>query len=102
MSIELTKITGMGTPMTVGRLQIDKPHDSSHQPFSDFLSDCVQDTNTRLLTADEALQDLAKGHSVNLHQTMLTLEEAKLSFQLLEQVRNRLMSAYQDILREQI
>ena len=33
---------------------------------------------------------------------MITLEQAKLSFQYLEQIRNRLMSAYQDLLREQI
>lgn len=71
-------------------------------PFSNWLTDLVSSTNTQLLTADDALQQLASGHATSLHQTMLTLEQAKLSFQLLEQVRNRLMGAYQEILREQI
>lgn len=70
--------------------------------FSAWLSGQIQETNTQLLSADNALQQLASGKANNLHQTMLTLEQAKLSFQFLEQVRNRLMSAYQDILREQI
>ena len=62
----------------------------------------LADTNDKLLAADTALQQLASGNATSLHQTMLTMEEAKISFQFLEQVRNRLMSAYQDILREQI
>ena len=72
------------------------------EPFSSWLMDKVSNTNQQLLNADTALQQLASGQAVSLHQTMLTLEEAKLSFQFLEQIRNRLMAAYQDILREQI
>lgn len=72
------------------------------QSFAHLLIDSVSRTNDQLLAADDALQQLASGHATSLHHTMLTLEEAKLSFQFLEQVRNRIMSAYQDILREQI
>ena len=76
----------------------EKSPSSSAQAFTHFLTD----TNDHLLAADTALQELASGHATSLHQTMLTLEEAKISFQFLEQVRNRLMSAWQDILRELI
>ena len=76
----------------------EKNTPSAPHVFTDLLTD----TNDHLLAADTALQELASGQSSSLHQTMLTLEEAKLSFQFLEQVRNRLMSAWQDILREQI
>lgn len=70
--------------------------------FSTWLAEKIGSTNEQLNTADQALNELASGHAENLHQTMLTLEQAKLSFQYLEQIRNRLMSAYQDLLREQI
>lgn len=76
----------------------EKSTSTNTQSFTHFLAD----TNDQLLAADNALQDLASGNATNLHQTMLTLEEAKLSFQFLEQIRNRLMGAWQDILREQI
>ncbi len=72
------------------------------KPGMQAFSSLLTDTNEHLLAADSALQQLASGQSTSLHQTMLTLEEAKLSFQFLEQIRNRLMSAWQDILREQI
>ena len=70
--------------------------------FSNWLTDTVSTTNEQLVGADHALQQLASGQAGTLHETMWKLEQAKLSFQFLEQVRNRLMSAYQDILREQI
>lgn len=70
--------------------------------FSQWLMEKVQQSNDKLQAADESLQALAQGQGEPLHQTLLTLEEAKMSFQLLEQIRNRFMLAYQDILREQI
>lgn len=70
--------------------------------FSTWMADKINHTNEQLNKADSALNDLAMGQTDNLHQTMFTLEQAKLSFHYLEQIRNRLMSAYQDLLREQI
>ncbi len=70
--------------------------------FSTWLSHQINQTNDQLQAADQALTELARGHGEQLHQTMITLEEAKLSFQYLEQIRNRLLSAYQELLREQI
>ncbi|MBL7479154.1 flagellar hook-basal body complex protein FliE [Legionella bononiensis] len=70
--------------------------------FTSWMEEKISETNNQLNAADEALTQLASGHAENLHQTMITLEQAKLSFQYLEQIRNRLMSAYQELLREQI
>lgn len=71
-------------------------------PFSSWILEKVQDTNTKLLQADNSLEALASGQGESLHQTMLTLEEARLSFQLLEQIRTRLMQSWQELAREQI
>jgi flagellar hook-basal body complex protein FliE len=48
------------------------------------------------------MQRLAAGEVQNLHQIMIRLEESKLSFQLMLQVRNRLLEAYQDVMKMQI
>ncbi|MDI1352440.1 MAG: flagellar hook-basal body complex protein FliE [bacterium] len=76
--------------------------EQSQPSFSHWLSEQVSNTNDQLNAADKALNQLASGHGEHLHQTMIRFEEAKLSFQYLEQIRNRLMNAYQDLLREQI
>lgn len=77
---------------------IEKPE----SPFASWLGEKIISTNGELNEADKALTELASGKSQNLHQSMLTLEQAKLSFEYLQQIRNRLLSAYQELLREQI
>lgn len=58
--------------------------------------------NATLVRADQDVRKLAAGEAPSLHQVMINLEEAKLSFQLLAQVRNRLLEAYQDVMRTQV
>ncbi len=70
--------------------------------FGQWLTEQLSDTHQKLVESDQALQSLAKGESQNLHQVMIQLEQAKLSLQLVEQVRSRTLNAYQEILKEQI
>jgi len=70
--------------------------------FSSWLTAEVDKVNGQLLAADKELRELALGGTQNLHQVMIALEEAKLSLQLMVQIRNRALEAYQDILRMQI
>jgi len=58
--------------------------------------------NDKLVSAEKLLQDFAAGKTTNIHHVMLTMEDAKLAFQLLTQVRNKMLEGYQDILRMQI
>jgi flagellar hook-basal body complex protein FliE len=55
--------------------------------------------NQKLLSTQTDLQKLAVGDVQNLHQVMINLEEARMSFQLLMQVRNRVLEAYQDVMK---
>ncbi len=48
------------------------------------------------------MRNLVAGDVENLHQVMMSLEKAKLSFELVVQVRNRLLEAYQDVMRMQV
>ena len=87
----------LNKPVAINELETTK-----ESGFIQFLGQQLVDTNNKLHGADQVLEDLALGRAENLHQTMITLEQAKLSFQYLEQIRNRLMTAYQELLREQI
>ena len=62
----------------------------------------IGETNRQLIDADRQVTRLALGETDNLHQVMISLEQAKLSFQMMVQVRNKLLEAYQDVLRMQI
>jgi flagellar hook-basal body complex protein FliE len=74
----------------------------THPSLFKQLVEQLQQTNHTLNEAEKAVQSLAAGQTKSLHQTMLTLEQAKLSFQFAQQIRNRLVGAYQELIREQI
>ena len=70
--------------------------------FSSLLGNLVQGVNAKQNAAAQALQDLQSGQNVSLHQTMITMEEASVSFQLMVEVRNRLLDSYQELMRMQV
>jgi len=70
--------------------------------FSSLVTDGIGQVNEQLMTSQMQLQQLATGAPVNLHQVMINLEENHMSFQLLMQVRNRLLEGYQEVMRMQV
>ncbi len=53
-------------------------------------------------SADLLAQDIASGGDTGVHELMVAMSEASLSLELLVQVRNRALEAYQEIMRMQI
>lgn len=74
------------------------PHTAA-SAFGKLVSDGLAQINNRLIDSQVNLQKLAVGDAQNLHQIMMNLEESRLSFQLMMQVRSRLLEAYQDIMK---
>lgn len=70
--------------------------------FGEVLRDVVNNTNDLQVKADQSINNYVAGNHDNLHEVMITAEEAKLSLQLLVQVRNKIIEAYQEIARMQI
>ncbi|SFG88649.1 flagellar hook-basal body complex protein FliE [Duganella sp. CF458] len=70
--------------------------------FGDWLAHEAAQVNASLALAENDVRRLASGQVQNLHEVMIHLEEAKLSFQLLAQVRNRVLEAYQEVMRMQV
>lgn len=63
------------------------------------LLDQVQSTQTK---ADEFTQALVAGNMDNIHDVAVAMEQAKLSLQLAVQVRNKIIEAYQEVMRMQV
>lgn len=70
--------------------------------FGSMLSGLVGDVNQKQLQAGAAVEGLLKGENVSLHQAMIAMEEASVSFQLMVEVRNKLLESYQELMRMQI
>lgn len=70
--------------------------------FGAVLADSLAQVNRLQQEADRAITDLATGGPTTLHDTMLALEKADLSFRLMMQVRNKIVEAYQEVIRMQV
>jgi flagellar hook-basal body complex protein FliE len=71
------------------------------ESFGNMLTRSLNEVNQLHLTADEAVQNLAAGKQKDIHATMIALEKADVAFQLLMQVRNKIITAYETIMRMQ-
>ncbi|MGD9262386.1 MAG: flagellar hook-basal body complex protein FliE [Desulfobacterales bacterium] len=71
-------------------------------PFGEILTDSMNQVNKLQVLADEKIEELAAGKQTDIHQTMIAVEKAGVSFELLMQIRNKLISAYDQIMRMQV
>ncbi|MGE4267384.1 MAG: flagellar hook-basal body complex protein FliE [Deferribacterales bacterium] len=70
--------------------------------FSALLKDALKDVNDAQLTADDAVQKVLSGENKDIHSTMIALQKADVSLKMMLEVRNKIMDAYQEILRTQV
>jgi flagellar hook-basal body complex protein FliE len=72
------------------------------ESFQKMLGDSLNKVNTLQSNADEMLKKLAAGEVKDIHDVMIAVEKAGIAFQLTMQIRNRVIEAYQEIMRMQI
>lgn len=70
--------------------------------FSDLLGRFVTDVNNRQVASGQAVQGLQTGQATSLHEAMIAMEEASVSFHLMVEVRNKLLESYQEMMRMQV
>jgi flagellar hook-basal body complex protein FliE len=89
----------------VSVLSLESP--SSIQPSSAkegfaTLLDQVSNLNAQMGHVEQQVQALALGNTQNLHEVMMGIEQSRLQFELLMQVRNKLLEGYQELMRMQV
>ena len=70
--------------------------------FQGVLKEAISSINDVQQGASQAVEALATGQSQNIHQAMIAIQQADISFQLMMQIRNKLVTAYEEIQRMQI
>ena len=70
--------------------------------FGEVLKESLADVNDLQVKADHAAEDLAAGRGGELHNVMIQLKEAQVSFEMVMAVRNKIIDAYQEVMRMQV
>jgi len=74
---------------------------SSAPGFRDVLGSAIEDIQQLQGAAESEVADVLAGNGSDVHSAMIAVERADLSFQLMMQVRNKIVSAYEEISRMQ-
>ena len=75
---------------------------ASGDGFGSLVKDAVDSIDKTQKGAEQEIQKAVTGESPDLHQTIIALQQADLKFQLGLQVRNKLVGAYEEIMRMQV
>lgn len=70
--------------------------------FVDSLKSAIGKVNDAEMEAGRAIDSLMTGETQDIHRTMVALQQADVSFQLMMQIRNKLVAAYEEIQRMQV
>lgn len=100
--------------MTVAQLQrlqasgfedgtrLPQPREPEGTSFGDTLKDAVSQVDGLQKGADQQIEAFVAGEQENLHEVMISMNQAKLAFQLMTEVRNRALETYQELMRMQV
>jgi flagellar hook-basal body complex protein FliE len=89
-------------------LTIDQPMSSggslneTQGSFADTLKSAIDNVNQLQKTSDKAAQDLATGRTDNVAEVMIATEKADIALRVMVQVRNKIIDAYQEIMKMQV
>lgn len=78
------------------------PGDDAAGSFIETLNQSIERVNQLQKEADQAIEELATGESKSVHGAMIAVSKADMAFRLTMQVRNKMVEAYQEVMRMQI
>jgi flagellar hook-basal body complex protein FliE len=70
--------------------------------FGDMLKSMVAKVDQTQVAGDLAIEKLQSGEAKHLHEVMIAVEEADVSLRMAVQIRNKALTAYEEIMRMQI
>lgn len=70
--------------------------------FADTLQNAVNRVDGAQKEADSQIEAFVAGEQDNLHEVMISMNSARLTFQLMTEVRNKMLDTYQELMRMQV
>ena len=71
--------------------------DGGGKPFKDVLLDSIREVNTMQQDANRAVEQLATGEDVTPAEVLTAVQKADIAFKMMIQVRNKIVTAYQEV-----
>ncbi|MGQ9454282.1 MAG: flagellar hook-basal body complex protein FliE [Armatimonadota bacterium] len=103
MAIEsIDRLNPVGTLRDVTRVTSPQGSQTSDISFKQIVKKAISEVNNLQKEADELAVKLATGDIEDVHRAMIAMQKAKLALDLTIQVRNKVIEAYQEVMRMQV
>lgn len=100
MKIEALKLMPVKGALPEARL-VDHS-EQAEKPFGEFLKDALNNVNSLQNESKQASLNLAAGKIQDIAEVTIASEKAAVALQLTMQVRNKVVDAYQEVMRMQV
>jgi flagellar hook-basal body complex protein FliE len=98
----MDKVNQIQTPfIQFGSMQKLRP-ENKVEGFGEMFKQALQDVNAAQNESEKLTSQLVTGEVKDIHDVMIASQKASLSLQLTVQVRNKVVEAYQEVLRMQV
>lgn len=88
-------------PATTGKIEqktgINEPQ--TGHGFKETVNNFINDVNDLQLKAGESIENFASGDVENVHEVMIAMSKAEVSFKFMMETRNKLVDAYKEIMK---
>jgi flagellar hook-basal body complex protein FliE len=98
---EIGLMSGMSERMALS-LPMKEPAECPGVKFGEMLQASLDRVSQLQTAADQSVDDLATGRQADIHSTMIAVEKAEIAFEMAMTIRNKLLTAYESIMRTQI
>lgn len=95
-------ISSISLPQQIPQINPAQPVAPGSGEFQNVLQSAIQQVESSRTSADAAVKGFLAGDNQELHSTILATQNAELQFDLFMQVRNKVVSAYEEIMRMQL
>ena len=80
-------------------VQSNKTEQKSELSFGDTLKRYINDANDLQISADRDVQRMIAGEDIDAHEVMTAVEKASMSFEMVMEIRNKMLEAYREVMR---
>ncbi len=98
----MEKISGIQTPFMQNQLFDKVKPDNKVEGFGEIFKDALKEVSKAQNESDKLTNQLVTGEVQDVHEVMIASQKASLSLQMTMQVRNKVVEAYQEVMRMQV
>lgn len=95
-------ISSIGASIAKQAVPVKDTAPAQGSSFGESIKKAVSDVNDLQKTADTMANKLAAGDAVEVHQAMIAMQKASMALNFTIQVRNKVVEAYQEVMRMQV